>query len=293
MSNTSGLSNIKVKPVKVVWDGTDLGFTEGGIEFSPEDQTVEIMTDQTGTQIVDHIRTGTGAEFSVTLKETSKERVEDAILRGREKAAAVAEVTKVTAVADSGGSLSAKYFTLNSANDATSYYVWIDVDAGSVDPAPAGGLTGIEVDISSGDSADDVATAIASAVGGNADFGASASGADVTITNAATGPATDAADVDAGFTVCTTVDGHGVVAKIGSDDQFVNFTTYAGPLYLHPISLVDSDATEDFYFPVAYPSLDSITMVGDNPSTIALTFRCYPKFNEDGTWCLWKYGERG
>lgn len=42
---------------------------------------------------------------------------------------AAAEVTTVSTVADSAGSLSGKYFTLNSANNATKYYCWMSMAA--------------------------------------------------------------------------------------------------------------------------------------------------------------------
>lgn len=80
------------------------------------------------------------------------------------------ECTTVTTVADSSGSLGGLYFNLdvpaslfNSTKLAVPYYVWIDVDNSDVDPAPAG-RTGIEVDISSDDTAAAVATAIKSAL---------------------------------------------------------------------------------------------------------------------------------
>lgn len=115
---------------------------------------------------------------------------------------AVAQKTTFSALADLAGSLGGKYFTLNSANDATSYYVWFDVDNGSSDPAPGG--TGIEVDISAGDSALTVAIAAAAAINALGDFGAPVpTTADFVVTNAATGPTTASADVDTGFGVVT------------------------------------------------------------------------------------------
>lgn len=54
-----------------------------------------------------------------------------------------------------------EYFLLSSVD--TNYYVWIDVDNGSVDPAIAG-RTGIEVDVASGYSASDLASALKSAI---------------------------------------------------------------------------------------------------------------------------------
>lgn len=77
----------------------------------------------------------------------------------------------------------------------------------AVDPAP-GGLTAIPVPYAIDDTAATIGGAVATAVGGNADFGASGT-TTVTITNAATGVTTDAADVDTGFGVSVTQQGSG------------------------------------------------------------------------------------
>jgi hypothetical protein len=65
------LANITVKPSTVTWNSTELGYTQGDIQFSFEEQAVDITTHQTGTEILDKIRTGTNIEMTVTLLETS------------------------------------------------------------------------------------------------------------------------------------------------------------------------------------------------------------------------------
>ena len=102
-------------------------------------------------------------------------------------------------------SLDAKYFTFNSAKDATSYYLWHDLDASSVDPTPGG--TGVEADISTGDSATVIAAAVAAAIDAEGDFEASSSGAVVTVKNVAVGASTDAADVDTNAAIQTIREG--------------------------------------------------------------------------------------
>ena len=116
-----------------------------------------------------------------------------------------AEKTKVSCVADVAGSLDGTSFTLHSANDATAYYVWYDVDAGGNDPMGVG--TGVPVSISSGASAATVAAATAAAIDALAPFLAASSQNEVYITNAAVGPSTDAADVDTGFTIAVLIQG--------------------------------------------------------------------------------------
>ena len=131
-------------------------------------------------------------------------------------AGAAAEVTDVTAVADVSGSLSGRYFLLNSTG--TEYFVWIDVDNTSTSPDAAGkpleglGKTGIQVDINSNDGQNAVATAIQGAIDAETDFGASVLADVVTITNAANGEVADAAVAendafDPGFAIAVTTQG--------------------------------------------------------------------------------------
>lgn len=60
------------------------------------------------------------------------------------------------------------YFDLFSANDATQYYVWFNVDGGNADPTPGG--TAIPVAVAAADSAAAVAAAVNTAVDAEADF---------------------------------------------------------------------------------------------------------------------------
>ena len=72
--------------------------------------------------------------------------------------AGVAEVTKVTCVADVSDSLDGTNFLLHALGDLH-FHVWIDTDdSGTADPAPVAGSTGIEV---TAVVTDDTATAVA------------------------------------------------------------------------------------------------------------------------------------
>ena len=96
------------------------------------------------------------------------------------------------------------YFTINSAKDATEYYVWFNLDAGSVDPAPAG-KTAIPVAVTTGDSPATIATATQTAIDALGDFSASVvESVKVSVKRAAVGEVTDTADVDSGVgvTIC-------------------------------------------------------------------------------------------
>ena len=120
------------------------------------------------------------------------------------------EVTKIICVADSSSSLQSKYFTISGMGtdfEQNDYYVWIDVGSGGTDPGISG--TGIEVDISADASNSTVATAVSTALALKADFSTSVSTATITVTNAVRGSVTDAANVNAGFTITTETAGTG------------------------------------------------------------------------------------
>jgi len=139
----------------------------------------------------------------------------------KDQSTATAEVTSVTTVADVAGSLGGTYFILNA--PGTDYYVWIDVDVSNTDPGTTSseligsGRLGIQVAISANDTANTVATAVASAINAVGDFGAPAPGANVvTVTNAVAGPVEDAADGftdPTGFAISTTTQGNSAVAN--------------------------------------------------------------------------------
>ena len=103
---------------------------------------------------------------------------------------------------------SGQYFTINSANNVTPYYVWLNVDAAGGDPAP-GGLTAVVVAINSTDGRNTVSTAIANALNALGDFAASSTLNVTTVTNAAEGNCSDAANVDVGgaIDISTTTQG--------------------------------------------------------------------------------------
>lgn len=138
----------------------------------------------------------------VSIPDSTHLRLEDASALNY---AGTKEKTKITCIADVAGSLNSKYFLIKSAANATSYYVWLNVGGAGVDPAPGG--TGIMVAVATNASASAVATAVAAALEANMDFTASAVGADVTNENVAVGIATDAADVNAGFSISVLTQG--------------------------------------------------------------------------------------
>ena len=111
-----------------------------------------------------------------------------------------------------------EWFQLNTTTD--SYYVWYNIDISSADPAPAG-LTGIVVNITSSDDAEEVADQTASALNVHPDFEATNINDLVVVINYTPGDVTDASDNNTGFTITTDqqgVDGHWIFSSPNEHD---------------------------------------------------------------------------
>lgn len=268
------VANIVIEPAVVYLDGVDIGFTEGDIEISPEEQAVDITTHQTGTNILDALRTGNTVSFSLTLKEANVAKLTELLEYGGEAGTAQPEITSITCVADVAGSLNNDYFFINSALDANQYYVWFNVASGGTDPAIAG-KTGVEVALSTNDSATAVASAVAAALDLLAGFGATSSAGVVTVTNAANGAATDATAETSGFTIAVTQQGYGTIVGWGSSKQYQSMLADAKKMVLHPLRLPATDLTGDLTFWKAYLMINGILHSGENPKTVTVDVRVF------------------
>ncbi len=153
------------------------------------------------------------------------------------------EVTDVTLVADSAGSLNSTFWTFNTAGDLLGYYVWYNINSAGVDPAPAG-RTGIAVAGATNATATTLATATRAAI--NASTAASyvtvSGGTTHTIlTNIQYGQATNAANGAASpaFTYSITQGSYGVPAMSGLNVVIKNNSTvlasYGFPTPTQPI----------------------------------------------------------
>lgn len=157
-----------------------------------------------------------------------------------------AEITEITTVDElTSDSLGGKYFLIDS--PTTSYYVWFDVDNLSTDPTPGG--TGIEVDISAGDSAVVVAAALQVALDAQADFSATVYGDTVEVTNAVVGSVSDAVDVDTGFTINVLVQGRSatIQARVSDNTSTLEVATSTGTVlantWYHALGLFNQDSS--------------------------------------------------
>lgn len=122
----------------------------------------------------------------------------------------VQQITQVTAVAKSAIT-SSSYFYLNSAENATEYYVWADKTGTDTDPMITG-KTGIRVLLSSTNivTPTDVAARYRDVINAIVnDFTVTSSGANFTITNVNVGFTTNASAQTSGFTVTTPTEGAG------------------------------------------------------------------------------------
>ena len=284
------LANIAIEPCQVLLDEVDMGFTEGDLEITTEENAADVVAHQEGTQVLEKLRTGMNVGVTLQLKETTVAQLNTLIGKGGATATAAAEVSTVVAIADVGGALDGLFFNLNAALDTTLYYVWFNVDAGGNDPAPAG-RTGITVAVTTGDSATVVATAMAAAIDAIADFGATSSGATVTITNAATGGTTDIVDVDSLMVVAVTTQGVSAITGWGKSKNFLGQLVDSKALRLHPVANAATDRTKDLTFWKAYLLMDSITKSGENPQMVSVTFNIFPDSSRADTVNLFVLGE--
>lgn len=142
----------------------------------------------------------------------------DGVVTASKTTDGVAEVTTITCVADSSGSLHTKYFKVY--DQAGSVGVWFDIDdAGG--SAPAGALActrQIEVStVATGDSAGTVATKVAAVLEADSQFTAAAVSTAITLTNSYVGDRTNATAGDSGFTMAVATAGVSPVVTITAD----------------------------------------------------------------------------
>lgn len=155
------------------------------------------------------------------------------------------EVTDVTLVADSGGSLNSTYWTFNTAGDTYGYYVWYNINSAGVDPAVSG-RTGIQVTGATNATATTLATATRAAINASTAVTSgyvTVSGATThcILTNAQVGQCTNAANGGAspGFSYSITQGSYGVPAISGLVVQLKKnstvLATYGFPSPTQPI----------------------------------------------------------
>jgi len=126
------------------------------------------------------------------------------------------EVTQITVPAATAIT-SGQYMLIYSALDLNEYYIWFNRDGLGGNPNVIGKIP-IEVPINTGDTANQVAIALQTAISAIPDFNATVSGNTVTVTNVDAGITTDASNVNVnGATVVVTTQGSGASNNYISD----------------------------------------------------------------------------
>lgn len=182
-----------------------------------------------------------------------------------------AQVVAVGCVADVNGSLSGKYFTIYSAPDDQPYYVWFNVDGGSVNPAVSGAV-GIEVPISENDSAQVIAATLNFVINSlfKSKFSSTRLNAVVTIQTVLEGLVTSATDTNTGFVLQTTPGEEQLVSNLtisysGTDPIYQGqvlkgyyFDIYGGKFLKTPPITVTVDPGQGKTLITEYNEIDSV-----------------------------------
>jgi hypothetical protein len=285
------LTNIKVEPCKVSWNGSDLGFTEGDLEISMEESSVDITAHQEGTNVLDSIRTGKKISgMKLTLKETSLAQVNLRLALGGGTSNTTAEVANLTCVADVADSLHGKTFPLI-ARDGTKYLFQLHTSA-IVAPVITG-WTVVQVAITTGDTANTVADAVSAAIDALAAFVAPNPAAAIIAITQATGGAVPAGSGvgNTGFTYAVVTPGASTLTGWGASKDFTSMLADSQKLVLHPVAKDDLDLTEDMAFWKAYPMLNSIKLSGENPKLVEVEFKIFPDLSKNKAIRLFVQGD--
>lgn len=182
-----------------------------------------------------------------------------------ESIAALTEVTTVLCVGDTAGSLASKYFLISGGDSGVDYYVWYKVSGSGTDPAVTG-RTGIEVDITTGNSATAVATATAAMLNAMADFVSSSSTATVTVTNFDPGYTNNAANGNSGFTTTvTTQGGHRITYTA---DSSVSESTTAIPVDTIEVVRTSAIIWAVDYWRFVYPTNIQLLVIVNNQGQV-------------------------
>ena len=65
------VANIILQPMEVTWGSVSMGFAQGDITITTEEQFVDILAHERGTNVLDKLRTGKTMEVTTTLEEFS------------------------------------------------------------------------------------------------------------------------------------------------------------------------------------------------------------------------------
>lgn len=253
----STTKNVKLGVCKVVFDGVDLGYTQGGVEVSVKTETHKVNVDQFGKTTINEYVMGREVSAKVPLAETTLENMV-AIMPG----------TTLTTV---GGTVATSTILFST--------VPINLDSltvnGVVYTYKASPVAGVETDLAIPATVGAGATALAAILNASTNTAVAAASYSAAV---ATVTVTYGNQLVFGLTGQKTVDGNaftltrtgtsltlgGATLTGGTEptSKYVETTTGVGTdllsiakeLRLHPINKVEADKSEDFTIPLAATS---------------------------------------
>jgi hypothetical protein len=241
----SNTKNVKLGVCKVIYNGTDLGYTSGGVEVTVATDTHKVMVDQFGKTPINEYIMGRTVSAKCPLAETTLENMV-AIMPG-------ATLTTVGGAAATGSIT----VTTNLTDGQTLVVNGITLTAKTVPVA--------NTDFAVGGSSATTATNLQQALANDGfpefgDFTATVSTNVVTLTAKNKGAAANAITLATG-TAGASITMSGATLSGGTDPTSksvdvgngvgTNLLAIAKPLRLHPVGNLDTDVSDDFVIPLA------------------------------------------
>jgi len=224
-----------------VWYNVDAG---GG---DPTPGGIGIEVDIASTDSASDVATATAAAIDADVAFIAMSAI-DVVSVTNTHAGAASDAADFNAgvivnVIQDGVSVPGDYWRLYSAGDATQYYVWYNVDGGNSDPAPGG--VGLEIDILSTNSDQDVMNATRIIIDPLGDFDSAASGvAQLYVQNTVSGSTSDATAETAPVTITVGTQGTDF-ATSGSALVVFSPVTVGTDVPVLPADTYDFDVTID------------------------------------------------
>lgn len=269
----SDTKNVKIGVCRAYFDGSDLGYTKGGVEVSVTTETHKVNVDQFGKTSINELIMGREVTVKVPLAETTL----DNLVRTMPGATLVSDGAQATGTVTVATNLTAGQ-TL--------------VIGGKTITARATAATIVSnLDFVLGATAAATAAALAAFINASSDpilstLKATVAGAVVTLTSIPRGTAANAITLATGTAAASiTVSGASLTGGLAVTKARVDVTTGIGfdllalakVLRLHPKGKMDSDLSEDFVIPLA-ATAGAITFAYqlENERVFNVSFTGYP-----------------
>lgn len=288
----SSTTNVKMGVCRLRYDGKDLGYTKGGVEFSVTTETHKVMIDQFGNSEVDEVIMSRSAKVTAPLAETTLENLV-AVMPGASlysdgvKASGTITFSAAPAASDTIV-VNGVTYTFKAAASATGL---LDVAIGVV----ANGKTAVQ------NSALNLLLALQSSSDTRvnaANYTIDATGLIITVKYGTRGTAGNAFSLVKTGTAMT-VSGATLSGGVAATQERVDVTrgvgtsllTIAKELVLHPIALADNDYSQDVVLPkTAAAGALSFAFKIDQERTFPVEFNAYPDTSNNNV--LFQVGDK-